>query len=95
MILKRISSRPIFRLGNNQIIPVITQPPFSLDLAPSDLWLFPALKMGLKGAHFTAMEDIKLNVTAERWKIPKEAFCWFSQQWQDQRSKFVYARVLL
>jgi hypothetical protein len=28
---------------------VITQPPHSPDLAPSDFWLFPALKMGLKG----------------------------------------------
>ncbi|KDR09008.1 hypothetical protein L798_01401, partial [Zootermopsis nevadensis] len=25
-------------------IPIITQPPYSLDLAPSDFWLFPALK---------------------------------------------------
>jgi hypothetical protein len=24
---------------------------------------------------FTTMEDIELNVTAELWKIPKEAFC--------------------
>jgi hypothetical protein len=29
-------------------IPVITQPPYSPDLAPSDLWLFPTLKMVLK-----------------------------------------------
>jgi hypothetical protein len=30
-------------------IPVINQPPYSPDLAPSDFWLFPALKMGLNG----------------------------------------------
>jgi len=40
-------------------IPVITQPPYSPDLAPSDFWLFPTLKMGLKGTHFATMEDIK------------------------------------
>jgi hypothetical protein len=28
---------------------VITQPPYSPDLVPSDSWLFPALKLGLKG----------------------------------------------
>jgi hypothetical protein len=28
---------------------VITQPPHSPDLAPSDFWLFPVLKMCLKG----------------------------------------------
>jgi hypothetical protein len=46
-------------------IPVITQPPYSLDLAPSDFWLVPTLKMGLKGTPFVTMEDIKLKATAE------------------------------
>jgi len=64
-----------------KIIPVVTQPPYSLDLAPSDFWLFPTLKMGLKGMRFTTMEDVKLNVTAELWKIPKEAFRRCFQQW--------------
>jgi hypothetical protein len=40
-------------------IPIITQPPYSLDLAPSDFWLFPTLKMGLKGTRFATMEGIK------------------------------------
>jgi hypothetical protein len=39
-------------------IPVIIQPPYSLDLAPNDFWLFPTLKMGLKGTRFATMEDI-------------------------------------
>ena len=40
-------------------IPVITQPPYSTDLAPSDFWLFPTLKMGLKETRVATMEDIK------------------------------------
>ena len=40
-------------------IPVITQPPYSPDLAPSDFWLFPTLKMGLKGTRFATVEDIE------------------------------------
>jgi hypothetical protein len=40
-------------------IPVITQPPHSPDLAPSDIWVFPALNMGLNGARSAIMEDIK------------------------------------
>jgi len=40
-------------------IPVITQPPYSPDLAPSDFWMFSTLKMGLKGTRFPTMEDIK------------------------------------
>jgi len=54
--------------------PVIIQPPYSPDLAPSDFWLFPTLKMGLRGARFATMEDIEWNATAELEKIPKEAF---------------------
>jgi len=46
-------------------VPVITLPPYSPDLAPSDLWLFPSQKMGLKGPRFATTEDIEWNVTAE------------------------------
>ena len=72
-------------------IPVVTQPPYSPDLAPSDFWLFPTPKMGLKGTCFANMEDIKWNATAELQKIPKEAFCRCFQQWQDRWSKCVCA----
>jgi len=70
-------------------IPVITQPPYSPDLAPSDFWLFPTPKMCLKGTRFASMEDIKSNAAAKLRKIPKEAFRWCFQQWQDQRSNCV------
>jgi len=80
-------------------IPVITQPPYSPDLAPSDFWMFPTLKMGLKGAHFATMEDIKWNATTDLQKIPKEAYRRCFQQRQDRWSKCVCvcvcARVLL
>ena len=55
-------------------IPVITQPPYSPDLAPSDFWLFPTLKMGLTGTRFATMEDVKWIAPAEFRKIPKEDF---------------------
>jgi hypothetical protein len=64
-------------------IPVITQPPYFSDLALSDFWLFPTLKMGLKGMRFATMEDIKWNATTKLQKIPKEIFHWCFQQWQD------------
>jgi hypothetical protein len=54
--------------------PVIV--PHSLNFAPSYFWLFPTLKMSLNGAHFTTMEDVKLNATAEFQEIPKETFRW-------------------
>jgi len=65
-------------------IPVITQPPYSPHLAPSDFWLFPTLKMGLKGTRFATTEDIKSNATAELQNNTKEAFRRCFQQWQDR-----------
>jgi hypothetical protein len=70
-------------------IPVITQPPYTPDLAPSDFWLFPTLKMGHKCPRFATMEDIKWNATAEVQKIPKEDFRRCFQQWQDRWNKCV------
>jgi hypothetical protein len=52
---------------------VITQTPYSPDLALSDFWLFCTLKMKHKGTSFANMGDIKSNATAELRKIPKEA----------------------
>ena len=73
-------------------IPVITQSSYSPDFAPSDFWLFPTLKMSLKGTRFATMEDIKSNVTAELRRIPKEAFHRCFQQWLDRWSKCVCAQ---
>ena len=71
---------------------VIIQPLYSPDLAPSDFWLFPTLKVGLKGTRFTTMEDIKLNATAKLRKISNEAFCRCFQQQQERWSKCVCVR---
>jgi hypothetical protein len=38
---------------------------YSPDLALSDFWLFPTLKMGLKGTRLATMEDIRSIATAE------------------------------
>jgi transposase len=34
-------------------------PPYSPDLAPNDVWLFPKIKSALKGRRFQDIEDIK------------------------------------
>jgi hypothetical protein len=78
-----------------KIIPVITQPLYSPNLALSNFWLFPTMEMGLKGTRFTIMEDIKLNVTAKLQKMPNKAFRQCFKQWQDRWSACVCAGVLL
>ena len=37
---------------------VVPHPPYSPDLAPSDFFLFPKLKMKLKGRRFQTLEEI-------------------------------------
>jgi len=86
------TSLVVLQLLAEKSIPVITQPPYSPDLAPSDFWLFPTLKMGLKGTRFATTEDIKSNATAELRRIPKETFHRCFQQRQDRWSKCVCVR---
>ena len=74
-----------------KIILVITQPPYSPDLAPSDFWLLYTLKMGLRGRVSQPWKTS--NATTELRKIPKETFRRCFQQWQDRWSKCVCAQV--
>jgi hypothetical protein len=55
-------------------ISVISQSPYSPDLALSDVCVFPTLKMVLKGTRFATMEDIKSKTTAELRNMPREGF---------------------
>jgi histone-lysine N-methyltransferase SETMAR len=52
--------------------PFIT--PYSPDLSPPDYFLFPKLKMKLKGLHFTDVAEIQEAVTDELKKVQKEEF---------------------
>ena len=59
---------------------VVPQPPYSLDLAPVDFFLFPKLKSTLKGHRFDTFDEIQKN-SMELFIILKEAFqswhkCW-------------------
>jgi transposase len=44
---------------------VVPHPPYSLDLVPSEFWLFAALKKHLKGIHFTCDEEVQ--ATMGKW----------------------------
>jgi hypothetical protein len=51
---------------------VINQPTYSPDVAPNDLWLFPAPKLDLKWIYFTTIEDMKSNATPKLRKVTKK-----------------------
>ena len=53
---------------------IIQQPPYSPDMAPADLFLFPKLKLPLQSTRFQSIEDIKENSRRVLKSIPENAF---------------------
>jgi len=53
---------------------VVSQPPYSPDLAPADLFLFPKLKSSLKGRQFQKAEEIEENSIRDLRVIPQNTF---------------------
>ena len=53
---------------------VLEHPAYSLDLAPSDFFLFPKMKEILKGRHFDDTGDIRSNTMAALKAIPQNHF---------------------
>ena len=69
---------------------LVRQPPYTLDLAPCDFWLFPKLKTTLKGTRFRSRKDIMEKTTAELRNIPDEEFKRCLQKWQRRSEKCMY-----
>lgn len=59
----------------------IEQPPYSPDMAPADFFLFPKLKLPLRGTRFQSVEDIKENSRRELNSIPEAAFQKCFNEW--------------
>jgi len=61
---------------------VVPHPPYFLDLAPADFFLFPELKTTLKGLHFQIIEGNQENAIRELHIITESAFQEAFQQWK-------------
>jgi hypothetical protein len=59
-------------------------------MASCDFWLFPKLKMPLKGTRFESREDIMRIATSRLITIPKDAFQQSFQQWRKRWEKCVH-----
>ena len=55
-------------------VTVINHPPYSPDLAPADYFLFPKIKIALKGEFFEDISTIQQNVTRELKAVPETMF---------------------
>jgi len=60
---------------------VLEHPAYSLDLDPSDFFLFPKIKEILKGRHFYDIDDIRNNTRAALKAIPQNQFQNFFDGW--------------
>jgi hypothetical protein len=56
------TSLPAWQFVSNKNITVC---PHSPDLAPCDFWLFPKVKMTMKGKRFESIQDIEAATTAQ------------------------------
>jgi len=70
--------------------PFITLP-YSPDLSPTDYFLFPKLKMRLKGLHFVDVAAIQEAVTEELKKVQKEEFLTDFQKLFNHAKACIYA----
>ena len=64
-------------------------PPYSLDLARCDFWVFPKVKMTMKGKRFELIQDIEAATTAQLKTLMKEDFQNCFRRWQERWDKCV------
>jgi len=73
-------------------IPVFRHAPYSPDMAVCGFWLFPHLKMQLKGTRFESRDDFIRKTTAKLYSIRKETFQKCSEQWRNRWEKCVQSQ---
>lgn len=72
-------------------IKTIDQPPYSPDLAPCDFFLFPKLKLQLRGTRFESIEATKEHALNELMAIPASAYRKCFDDWKQRWTMCVAA----
>ena len=85
----RSSSAFIWKNIRHNFVPY---PPYSLDLAPADFFLFPKLKTTLKGCHFQTIEETQENAIRELRVIIESVFQAAFQQWKKHWERCIASR---
>ena len=73
-----------------QNVTTIYHPPYSPVLSPPDCFLFPKLKMKLKGLHFADVAEIQEAVIDKLKKVQKEEFLAAFQKLYDRAKACIY-----
>jgi len=77
-------------LAHNNVT-TFPHPPYSPDLAPCDFFLFPKMKLQLKGRRFDGLEDIQRESQNVLGKLREQDFQHAFQQWQRRWDRCVAA----
>jgi histone-lysine N-methyltransferase SETMAR len=72
-------------------VTILYHPPYSPDLSLPDYFLFPKLKIKLKGLHFAEVAEIQEAITDELKKAQKEEFLAAFQKLYNQTKAYTYA----
>jgi hypothetical protein len=78
---------PIFDPKN---VSTLYHHPYSPDLSMPDYFLFPKLKMKLKGLHFADVAEIQEAITDELTKVQKEEFSAAFQKLYNRAKACIY-----
>jgi len=79
----------VWQFLSNKNITMFPYPPYSPDLAPCNFWLFPKVKMTMKGKRFESIQDIMLATTAQLRTLTKENLQNCFRKWQERWDKCV------
>jgi hypothetical protein len=81
-------SHPSVLVGQKKIT-VRQHPPYSTDLAPCDFWLFPKLKLTMKGKRFASIPEIEAATTTRLKGLTKDDLQNCFKKWQERWNKCV------
>jgi hypothetical protein len=71
---------------------VIPHPPFSLNLTPCDFFLFPKIKLKLKGRRFDTSEEIQAESQKVLDTLIEKDFQEAFQKWRKRWDRCLYVR---
>lgn len=70
----------------------VPHPPYSPDLAPCDFYLFPKMKIALKGRRFDSIEDIQVESQRVLNTLHPSDFQECFQKWEQRWDRCIHAR---
>jgi transposase len=79
----------IHQFLSDKRITVRPHPPYSPDLAPYDFWLFPKLKLTMKGKRFASIPETEAATTTSLKGLTKDDSQNCFKKWHERWNKYV------